>query len=314
MFVRHLIGNSQMIQIIVVDDSLTERTKAGGLLKRGLECKVRQADSGRAAVELIEESEPDIVVTDLKMPEMDGLELVELIGEEYPNVPVILMTAMGSEETAATAMRAGAASYVPKHRLAEDLVSTVNQVLSARNLSATPARVLSHMDECRMKLRLSNDFSLVQDAAETVQRMLVCLPLVHEGDRTRVGLAIEAALSNSLLRGNLEIPRDDERTREEFERLVHERSMQSPWRERMIHIDVQISRERMEITVRDEGPGFEVGAIDPAVQRLSSDAKMGRGLALMHTIMDSVIFNVSGNEVTMVKHRYVEPEIEDDDD
>jgi len=154
----------------------------------------------------------------------------------------------------------------------------------------------------------------VQDAAETVQRMLVCLPLVHEGDRTRVGLAIEAALSNALLRGNLEIPRDDERTREEFEKLVHERSMQSPWRERMIHIDVQISRERMEITVRDEGPGFEVGAIDPAVQRLSSDAKMGRGLALMHTIMDSVIFNVSGNEVTMVKHRYVEPEIEDDDD
>jgi CheY-like chemotaxis protein len=303
-----------MIQIIVVDDALTERTKAGGLLKRSLECEVHFADSGRSAVELVERNEPDLVVTDLNMPEMDGLELVRVLGNDYPDLPVIVTTAMGSEEIAAAAMRAGAASYVPKRRLAQDLCSTVQQVLAAGLQSATPARVLSHMDACQMQLRLRNDPALIQEAAAMMQRMLVCLPLGSAGQRTRVGLAIEAALSNAMLRGNLAIPADPNRSPVQLAALIMERATNSPWRDRLIHVSISLSRQRAEFTIRDEGAGFDVAAVDREVRRLSSDQEIGRGLSLMHTIMDSVVFNAHGNEVSMVKNRVIDDEVECDDE
>jgi DNA-binding NarL/FixJ family response regulator len=303
-----------MIQIIVVDDAVSERTIAAGLLKRAMKCEIRQAGDGNAAIELIEIAEPDIVITDLNMPGMDGLELVQSIGEDYPNIPVVVMTAMGSEETAARTMRAGAASYVPKRRLAQDLVTTVQQILEGRTLSATPARVLSHMETCRMSLRLRNDPTLVHDAASMLQRMLVCLPLGSEGERTRVGVAIEAALSNALLRGNLDIPRVESRSADDLQSIVNERLMQSPWRERQIHVVADISRERAEITIRDEGPGFDVTSLELDAQRSLANTNSGRGLVLMYAIMDSVVFNACGNEVIMTRNRLVVPEADDDDE
>jgi DNA-binding NarL/FixJ family response regulator len=73
---------------------------------------------------------PDVVVTDLQMPEMDGLQLVLKIAQDNPDIPVVLMTAHGSESIAAQALANGAASYVAKSDLAESLVNTVMLILA----------------------------------------------------------------------------------------------------------------------------------------------------------------------------------------
>ena len=114
-----------MAKILVVDDSLTDRALAGGLLKKSFECAISEAPDGEAALSQIEQDPPDLVLTDLEMPGLNGLQLVAAIKEDHPLIPVILMTAKGSEETAAQALQLGAASYVPKRRLADDLASTV---------------------------------------------------------------------------------------------------------------------------------------------------------------------------------------------
>lgn len=307
-------GTRTMIRIVVVDDALTERTIAGGLLQKALDCDVRYAESGVSAVELIEDRAPDLIVTDLNMPKMDGLELVETVRENWPEIPVIVMTAMGSEETAARAMRNGAASYVPKRRLAQDLVLTVRQVLAARRLSSVPERALSHMERCTMQFRLRNDLRLLADTASLLQRLLVCLPLGSEGERTRVAVAVEAALSNAMLRGNLELPRIEGQSEDELAARIQDRQLKLPYRDRQITVDVDVSRERAIFTIRDEGPGFDVTAIDRELTRLDAGTHVGRGLALMHTIMDSVVFNTAGNEVMLTRHRCEEPEADDDAD
>ena len=103
-----------MTTLLVVDDSLTDRRLVTGLLSRALDCRITEAVSGDKALECMEALEPDLVLTDLQMPGMNGLELVKLLREEYPSVPVILMTAKGSESIAAEALKNGAASYVAK--------------------------------------------------------------------------------------------------------------------------------------------------------------------------------------------------------
>src|SRR5688572_5277872 len=100
-----------MATILVVDDCLTDRRRAGGLLRRaGYE--VAYAGDGREALEQVAAHPPDAVVTDLQMPELDGLGLVTAIARDHPLVPVVVVTSQGSETAAVQALQAGAASYV----------------------------------------------------------------------------------------------------------------------------------------------------------------------------------------------------------
>ena len=87
----------------------------------------------------LERAAPALVLTDIQMPEMDGLELVRQMKSRFPAIPVVLVTAYGSEEVAAIALKVGAASYVPKRNLNRDLVPTLQVVLEAAGIAPRPA-------------------------------------------------------------------------------------------------------------------------------------------------------------------------------
>jgi len=106
-----------MNHLLVVDDSLVDCRLVGGLLERHTKYHVEYAYNGFEALELLEARLPLAVVTDLQMPEMDGMQLVETIRRQFPTVPVILMTAHGSEEIALEALMLGAADYIPKTKV-----------------------------------------------------------------------------------------------------------------------------------------------------------------------------------------------------
>ena len=101
-------------KILVVDDEAPIRE----ILKKGLSqiggFSVEVAQNGREAIEKIERDVFDLVLTDMKMPEMDGLELLKTIKGTWPDMMVILMTAYGSIETAVEAMKMGANDYITK--------------------------------------------------------------------------------------------------------------------------------------------------------------------------------------------------------
>src|SRR5688572_6531925 len=105
-----------MPKVLVVDDAAVDRKLVGGLLKAP-NLTIEFAADGMEALAKIEVERPAIVVTDLVMPGMNGLELVGKIVAQYPALPVILMTGKGSEEIAVKALQAGASSYVPKSSL-----------------------------------------------------------------------------------------------------------------------------------------------------------------------------------------------------
>ena len=115
--------------VLVVDDSAVDRRLAGGLLSKTADLQVEFAADGPEALARLEAGPVQVVVTDMVMPGMNGLELVRAVVEKYPAMPVILMTGKGSEETAVKALQAGAAHYVPKSTLHHQLVPTVESVL-----------------------------------------------------------------------------------------------------------------------------------------------------------------------------------------
>ena len=116
------------VEILVAEDSATQAAQFEFLLEEA-GYAVRLARDGREAVEQARQSQPDLVVTDLEMPELNGLEVVTTLQSEFPKLPVILITARGSESIASEALQKGAASYVPKHNLEMDLVPTLQRIL-----------------------------------------------------------------------------------------------------------------------------------------------------------------------------------------
>src|SRR6478735_11255410 len=100
-------------RILVVDDEANARTALAELL-RDEGYAVETAADGFKALPKLEEFSPDVVVTDLKMPGLSGLELMDKVRERDPSCVLIVMTAFGAIETAVQAMRQGAADYLTK--------------------------------------------------------------------------------------------------------------------------------------------------------------------------------------------------------
>lgn len=301
-----------MANILVVDDSLVDRRLAIGTLQNGMDCAVLEADSAESALEQMESAvAPDLVLTDLQMPGLSGLDLVERIRGDFPALPVILMTAAGSEDIAAQALKVGAASYVPKKRLGDDLIPTVQRILTGARLEQTHSRLMHNLNRGELDFNIRNDVALIPPLVRVIQEMLRSLPLGDEAERLRVGLAVEEAAKNAVYHGNLEIDSVEKEGRS-MDDLVSERLYTPPYCNRRVTINVAISHDEATFTISDEGPGFDPAPYE--TEAFDCDDPRGRGIRLMRTFMDEVTFAESGRQVVLKKFRYAEDDLVEDEE
>lgn len=295
-------------RILVVDDTAVDRQLAGGLLELSPSIKVDYAENGRLALESIGQSQPDLVVTDMQMPEMDGLSLVSEIRAHYPGIPVVLMTAKGSEAIAVEALERGAASYVPKSQLAEILQTTVSDLLSMVDSHKSHSQLMACQKKLECEYELGNDPALIDSLVDLSQQMLAGMDLTDETGIIRVGVALREALYNSLYHGNLEISDEDiESSRENLldggNSLLEQRRVQAPYCDRRIRVKVAIDREQAVFEIDDDGRGFDYASALAMASSQDADVESGRGFLLMLSMMDEVSFNESGNSVKMIKRK-----------
>ena len=298
-----------MTTILVVDDSLVDRAVVGELLGRRSQWTICAATNGIDALAQITHTKPDLVVTDLQMPQMNGLELVAAIRQQHPGVPVILMTAFGSEAIAVEALERGASSYVPKSQLPEKLVNTVEKVLATARAERNYEQLIRSMTDTQFGLRLGNDTALIDPLVDLVQQMVVGIGFCDAAERLQIGMALKEALINALFHGSLELPVDqmhdvlDKVRRGEQVRLIKDPRSEPGYRDRSIFVNVSITPDELRLVVRDEGPGFDVKGVPEPGDPQALEPGHGRGLAIIRNLMDEVTFDDAGNEVTMVKRR-----------
>jgi CheY-like chemotaxis protein len=297
-----------MARILVVDDSAVDRKLAGGLLQKNPEWQVYYASDGAAALQEIELHLPDLVLTDLQMPQMNGLELVTKVREDYPMVPIILMTAKGSEEIAVQALQRGAAYYVPEKMLSQELRDVVERTMHTAKESHSQSRLMRRMIHSETMFELENDLSLIPSVVGYLQDIVTQMRTCEETDRLRVGVALEEALLNAYYHGNLEVSSElREHDHSAYYNLAQERSQQDPYRNRRITVQASVTPTESRYTIRDEGPGFNPADLPDPTDPANIERPCGRGLLLMQTFMDAVKYNPTGNEVTMIKRRSKKP-------
>jgi DNA-binding NtrC family response regulator len=167
---------SDQARILVVEDEVNIRTALVALLeKRGFAASA--AASGEEALARLEGEPADLVITDLKMPGLGGLELLRRVKAQFPDVEVLVTTAYGSIETAVEAMRAGAYDYLTKPIDRERFPVTVEKALERRALAAENRRLRDRL-ETRMR------FDAMVGDSEPMQRVFGLMEMIASSDAT----------------------------------------------------------------------------------------------------------------------------------
>lgn len=297
-----------MSKVLLVEDSLTQATQIQSILEESSHQVVHVSD-GHAALAKLLEFEPDVVVTDLQMPEINGLELVERLQQDHPTIPAILVTGRGSEQLAVDALRRGAAGYVPKSMLSPLLVETIENVLGVMRAEQSYSTLIDCLQKNSFSFNLPSSPSLISPLVDLVLQVVAGMQLFRGIEIVRLSTSMENALENAIYHGNLELTAQElEACRETLiegiePNVVVERREQPKYRDRRIHVDVEVSRQEIHFTVEDDGDGFDTSIVPDANDSEAINEEHRRGLVLMASFVDELKFNQKGNRVTLVKRR-----------
>ncbi len=159
-----------LYRILIVDDEEVQRQKLSGFLKKqGF--MVTTAESGFEAINLCQDKSFELALIDLKMPGMDGIELLKKLKESNPETQVIMMTAYGSVDTAVEAMKLGAYHYVNKPINLEELKLNINKALENYHLLMENKYLKEQLEEEYKDVQIIGESLAIKEVLSTVTRV-----------------------------------------------------------------------------------------------------------------------------------------------
>ncbi len=293
-----------MAEILLIDDSEFDRKLVLTLLAKEPDWNATGCGCGEEALQLLEEKSFDLVITDLRMPGLDGLQVIKEIHNRYAALPVILITSFGNEDVALQALQQGAANYIPKRAIAERLADSVKTVLSAARRDRQRDGAQSYVTNHSLSFRLPSDREAVPGVVAWMQDLATEHDIAKDADAVRLGVALEEALLNAIIHGNLEVgSQHREGDGLLYEEFIELHMTREPFRSRVVTLSVEIDEEAASFQVTDEGPGFDINEIPDPTDPENLLRPSGRGLLLIHAFMDDVKFNDKGNSITLTRRR-----------
>mgnify|MGYP002642008351 FL=1 len=170
-----------MPKILIVEDEAAIRRVLSKILKEeDAAYDVFEAEDGRRGLEMIQSQEFDLVFCDIKMPVMDGMELLAAMQEQYSEIPVVMISGHGDIEVAVEAMRIGAFDYISKPPDLNRLLNTVRLALDRKQLVVTNNRLSKKVARKYTMIGSSQALdrirSMIEKVAPTDARVLVTGP------------------------------------------------------------------------------------------------------------------------------------------
>lgn len=294
-----------MAKILVVEDSAVDRALLGSVLAKDPQWQVEFAHDGVEAMEYLQarpDALPDVIITDMQMPRMDGLTLVREVRKQTSQIPVVVITSQGSEEYAMEALRVGATSYSPKSMMRTDLKRTVAQIIHMAGYMRYTHDTNKLPAPKSVAFVLENEPSLIGPAIEHMQGNL---PDWSERDRWQFAMAIDEALVNAMHHGNLEVGSDlrDSENEQDYYDAIRDRKQTSPFCHRRVRVEAEFSDQHICVQISDDGKGFDATCVADPTSEANLHRVSGRGLFLIRSFMDQVCHNQAGNQITMTKIR-----------
>ena len=210
-----------MSKILIIEDEAAIRRVLVKILSEENDAyKVSEAEDGLAGTELIKKEDFDLILCDIKMPKMDGVEVLQAVQKIKPEIPVVMISGHGDLETAVNTMRLGAFDYIPKPPDLNRLLNTVRNALDRKELVVENKRLKKKVSKNYEMIGKSKEITAIKDmidkVAPTEARVLVTGPngtgkelvahWIHEKSERSKGPFIEvncAAIPSELIESEL---------------------------------------------------------------------------------------------------------------
>lgn len=295
-------------RILVVDDEDIIREVIASKISKSLGYEVSQANNGKDALAEIDRAMPDLVVTDIKMPEMSGIELLSEIRKRRVSVPVIILTGYGTMEDAIAAIRLGAKSFIKKPFDINQIISLIENIFAVHQETADVQEVVPFIRSQSFTIRIPNNYIYL---SKVINYVFATVRDCWEMDSSRLNdikVALYEALLNGFEHGNLAVDKEDKAKclmlgHNEYRKYLLEHMEEPRNRGKSITVFVSIDPIRSEVRVLDDGAGFDHSRFDEDLDPEAFMKTYGRGLFLIKSLMDEVSFNDRGNMIRFMKYR-----------
>lgn len=233
----------------------------------------------RQALDAFRADPADLIVTDIKMPGMDGIRFMEALRELDPEVPVIVVTGFATTDIAIDALRLGAMNFLRKPFRTSELVAVVTKAVRVKKILRRKRDALERI-EPRQSLEIAAELQLIEPTIHCLLESVRAIRRIPPRVELDIAAALSEALANAVLHGSRSDPA------------------------KKVRIAAEVGAHEALFRIRDEGPGFDHARSGepPAAEPVAEPAgDSGRGLMLMRHYMDEVRHIGAGNVVELVK-------------
>ena len=297
------------MRVLVVDDDPKIVAVMGALL-RSENCEIDTASNGQEALQIAEERDHELVISDIAMPKVAGFEFFERLKLVKPDVPFIFISAFQQFEPAVKAMKDGVIAFIRKPFDNETILNWVEQARSMdmerKGSEIAQKNTTIPGSEWAFKTAdLMDHGTFYPLVCYFVGQMVEYCDHGSKVQRLKLALSIHEALRNALEHGNLALSSTmkpefllDE-SENEFEKMLDERLADPAYASRGVFIKLTKKDKLLQLSIRDEGEGFD-HQCHPCCSKEPVDIDChGNGLILMRSGVSDVSYNKAGNEVTL---------------
>jgi CheY-like chemotaxis protein len=295
--------NERKMKVLIVEDDTFSRQYMSSLVRLG-DYEVLEARDGAEGLLMFETHAPDLIFSDISMPIMDGLEMLERIRRKSHDTIVVMTTAFGNPEFTLKALRLRANDYLVKPVIPKDIIANLKKYAAVLAARSVEREVIGFILERYLKLSLDNRLEVLGIVADRL--MQETEGHILPADRMGVRLGLLEIIINAIEHGNLGITYCDKTAAIESKSidlgdLVAQRTSQEPYRSRRVQIQFQMNAEMCEWVITDEGEGFDWRSVPDPNDPANLMSMHGRGILLARLNFDEVLFLERGNKVVLRK-------------
>jgi len=295
--------------ILIVDDEEMIRNLLVDMLTESGNYRILTANNGKEALDIVFQEEVDLVLTDLRMPVMGGMELLAELRKRQPEVAVVILTGFGRREDVIEALRLGASNFLMKPQEVEMINTIASKILRMRFKEKLEQRIFDYFVEEEQHYHIPSDPKFTLPLIDLITEQIAKIGICNHSELMNTRLALDEALTNAIVHGNLEIDSNSKgATLEEliqFNELVKTKISIEPYRSRIVKVSALMTKRKAVFTIEDEGKGFDWKGTAIAKEIDEMLANHGRGLILIRAFMTRVDFNEKGNRITLIKEKTV---------
>ena len=262
--------------ILIIDDEEKIRSVLSKIVDQ-LDLIPLTARDGLEALNLLQSEKIDLIITDLMMPQMDGLTFIVKSREINPRIPIAVISGYGDVKNATLALTRGAFNFITKPFTIKEVENIIRKGLRLRELSLGTDKLLQNVKN-RTEITIPSYPHLLPSAIFYIIKECQWRGIDNENLLNNISVCTDEILTNALVHGNGGDPKKN------------------------ISITLNYDAEKFTLTVKDEGKGFNVKNFAQQLKANHLNIPSKRGLFIVEYLMDEVSFNAKGNQITTMMY------------